>query len=90
MCAAQGHVESWFHLGLMHLNGWGTRKAPQQALYFFTLAARMGHALAQYNLAMLHLQGGAADRCAARKVSIVLLGIRVLYLSCTTFRNFEF
>lgn len=64
MHVLQGHVESWFHLGLMHLNGWGTRKAPQQALYFFTLAAKMGHTLAQYNLAMLHLQGGAADKCA--------------------------
>ena len=58
-------MESWFHLGLMHLKGWGTRANPQQALYFWALAAKMGHALAQYDLAMLHLQtAGGAEGCA--------------------------
>jgi TPR repeat protein len=55
-------VESWFHLGVMHLNGWGTNINAQQALNYFSMASKLGHVLAQYNLAMLHLQGSAADK----------------------------
>lgn len=57
-------MESWFHLGVMHLNGWGVQANPTQALYYFSLAAKLGHVLAQYNLAMLHLQGASADKWA--------------------------
>ncbi len=55
-------MESWFHLGVMHLNGWGVKADAGQALKYFTLASKLGHVLAQYNLAMLHLQGAAADK----------------------------
>ena len=62
--ADQGHVEAWFHLGVLHLRGWGAPASATQALYFFSLAAEMGHLLAQYNLAMMHLSGAAAERHA--------------------------
>lgn len=65
-------MESWFHLGVMHLNGWGTKANAQQALTFFNMASKLGHVLAQYNLAMLHLQGSAADKCGAH-LSIITL-----------------
>jgi TPR repeat protein len=65
MVMAQGYVEAWFHLGAMYQNGWGVKGSAHQALYYFSLAAKMGHILAQYNLAMLHLQGPAADKFAA-------------------------
>ena len=51
----QGHPEAWFHLGVMHLNGWATKYSQTQALHYFTLASKMGHVLAMYNLAMIHL-----------------------------------
>ncbi len=51
----QGHPEAWFHLGVMHLNGWATKYSQTQALHYFTLASKMGHVLATYNLAMMHL-----------------------------------
>ena len=38
----QGHTEAWFHLGVMHLNGWGTARNLQQAQYFFSMAAKVG------------------------------------------------
>jgi len=62
--ADQGHVEAWFHLGVLHLRGWGAPASATQALYFFSLAAKMGHLLAQYNLAMMHLSGAAAEKRA--------------------------
>ncbi len=37
----QGHTEAWFHLGVMHLNGWGTARNLQQAQYFFSMAAKV-------------------------------------------------
>jgi len=61
-------VEAWFHLGVLHLRGWGTPTSPTQALYYFSLAAKMGHLLAQYNLAMMHLSGSAAEKCAALRL----------------------
>jgi len=64
--ADQGHVEAWFHLGVLHLRGWGAPASATQALYFFSLAAKMGHLLAQYNLAMMHLSGAAAEKRAPR------------------------
>ena len=64
-CVVQGHTEAYFHLGVMHLNGWGVRASPAQALQYFSQAARNGHLLAQYNLAMMHLSGTAADKCVA-------------------------
>ncbi len=60
----QMHVDSWFHLGVMHLNGLGVKTNMQQALNYFASAAKYGHVLAQYNLAMLHLQNSATDKCA--------------------------
>ena len=51
----QGHVDAWFHLGVMHLKGWGTRISRHQATQFFAQAAKLGHLLAMYNLAMMHL-----------------------------------
>ena len=38
---AQGHVEAWFHLGVMHLNGWGTPRNMQQVQYFFGMASKV-------------------------------------------------
>lgn len=58
------HVDAWFHLGVMHLNGLGVKTNMQQALNYFASAAKYGHVLAQYNLAMLHLQNSASDKCA--------------------------
>lgn len=60
----QMHVDSWFHLGVMHLNGLGVKKNLQQALNYFASAAKYGHLLAQYNLAMLHLQNSGPEGCA--------------------------
>lgn len=60
----QMHVDSWFHLGVMHLNGLGVKKNLQQALNYFASAAKYGHVLAQYNLAMLHLQNSGTEKCA--------------------------
>lgn len=60
MCV-QGHVDAWYHLGLMHLKGWGTKPNRQQATQLFTQAAKLNHLLAQYNLAVLHL----SDRYAS-------------------------
>ena len=57
----QGHTEAWFHLGVMHLNGWGTVRNLQQAQYFFSMAAKVGHTLGTYNLAMLQLSRDAAS-----------------------------
>lgn len=57
----QGHTEAWFHLGVMHLNGWGTGRNVQQAQYFFSMAAKVGHTLGTYNLAMLQLNRDAAS-----------------------------
>ena len=56
-------MEAWFHLGVLHLRGWGTPASPTSALNYFNLAAKMGHLLAQYNLAMMHLSGAAAEKC---------------------------
>ena len=41
MRAWQGHTEAWFHMGVMHLNGWGTARNLQQAQYFFSMAAKV-------------------------------------------------
>lgn len=62
-CLMQMHVDSWFHLGVMHLNGLGVKTNMQQALNYFASAAKYGHVLAQYNLAMLHLQNSATEKC---------------------------
>ena len=67
---AQGHVEAWFHLGVLHLRGWGTPASPTSALNYFNLAAKMGHLLAQYNLAMMHLSGAAAEKCAFPRTAL--------------------
>ena len=56
----QGHLDAAYQLGLMHLNGWGTKASRTQAIHFWTLASHYSHALAMYNLAMLHL----ANPCA--------------------------
>lgn len=36
----QGNTEAWFHLGVMHLNGWGVPRNPGQAQYFFSMTAK--------------------------------------------------
>ena len=36
----QGNTEAWFHLGVMHLNGWGTPRDAVQAQYFFSMTAK--------------------------------------------------
>ncbi len=36
----QGSTEAWFHLGVMHLNGWGVQRNPRQAHYFFSMTAK--------------------------------------------------
>ena len=58
-------MEAWFHLGVMHLNGWATARNLQQAQNFFGMAAKVHHTLAMYNLAMLHLARDAASCPAA-------------------------
>ena len=58
----QRHVDAWFHLGVMHLNGLGVKANMQQALAYLNSAANYGHVLAQYNLAMLHLQNSPTDK----------------------------
>ena len=68
-CLLQMHVDSWFHLGVMHLNGLGVKKNLQQALNYFASAAKYGHVLAQYNLAMLHLQNSGTERRAPTATS---------------------
>ena len=55
----QGHPEAWFHLGTVHLNGWGVPISMQQAQAFFAMAAKAGHVMGQYNLAMIYLK----NRC---------------------------
>lgn len=37
----QGHTEAWFHVGVMHLKGWGTPRSLQQAQYYFSMAAKV-------------------------------------------------
>ena len=73
--ALQMHVDSWFHLGVMHLNGLGVKKNLQQALNYFTSAAKYGHVLAQYNLAMLHLQNSGTEKCARTAILALSCGI---------------
>lgn len=42
----QGNTEAWFHLGVMHLNGWGVPRNVMQAQYFFSMTAKtVRHAL---------------------------------------------
>jgi TPR repeat protein len=65
------HVDSWFHLGVMHLNVLGVKTNMQQALNYFASASKYGHVLAQYNLAMLHLQSSATEKCATFTALIV-------------------
>jgi TPR repeat protein len=36
----QGNTEAWFHLGVMHLNGWGVPRNVMQAQYFFSMTAK--------------------------------------------------
>ena len=55
----QGHPEAWFHLGTVHLHGWGVPVSMQQAQAFFAMAAKAGHVMGQYNLAMIYLK----NRC---------------------------
>ena len=62
VCCLQRHVDAWFHLGVMHLNGLGVKANMQQALAYLNSAANYGHVLAQYNLAMLHLQNSPTDK----------------------------
>ena len=62
VCSLQRHVDAWFHLGVMHLNGLGVKTNMQQALAYLNSAANYGHVLAQYNLAMLHLQNSPTDK----------------------------
>ncbi len=69
----QMHVDSWFHLGVMHLNGLGVKKNLQQALNYFASAAKYGHVLAQYNLAMLHLQNSGTEKCAHAATPALLI-----------------
>ena len=42
MCASatQGNTEAWFHLGVMHLHGWGVPRNAAQAQYFFSMTAK--------------------------------------------------
>ena len=72
------HVDSWFHLGVMHLNGLGVKKNLQQALNYFASAAKYGHVLAQYNLAMLHLQNSGTEKCAHAATPALLYGTACL------------
>ena len=76
----QMHVDSWFHLGVMHLNGLGVKKNLQQALNYFASAAKYGHVLAQYNLAMLHLQNSGTEKCAP--TATLALSSRMHCLPC--------
>jgi len=52
----QAHGEAWFHLGTMHLNGWGVPPNVNKAHNYFAYAAQVGHVLAQFNLALLLLE----------------------------------
>lgn len=36
----QGNTEAWFHLGVMHLNGWGVPRNVMQAQYFFSMTSK--------------------------------------------------
>ncbi len=76
------HVDSWFHLGVMHLNGLGVKKNLQQALNYFASAAKFGHVLAQYNLAMLHLQNSGTEKCAHTATCAVSSRMYCLPFSC--------
>ena len=62
--ADAGSLEAHFHLGVMHLHGWGgLQPSDAQARAHFALAARGGHVLAAYNLAMMLLASPAAGEC---------------------------
>eukprot|EP00798_Chlamydomonas_sp_ICE-L_P011120 gene11120-18744_t len=70
--AEQGHPESHFFLGIMHMNGWGVRrKSFQHAFSYFSLASHTGHLLSMYNVAMMHLAGKVTIRNC--KPGLVLL-----------------
>lgn len=53
------NTDAKYHLGVMHLHGWGMQRPdPERAFNLFSQAAMVGHPFATYNLAMLQLQGG--------------------------------
>ena len=61
----QGHADAFFHLGMMHLHGWGVPASLNQAQHYLNMAGRLGHILAEYNLALILLQSRQAGNCAA-------------------------
>ena len=57
MLSLQGNTEAWFHLGVMHLNGWGVPRNVMQAQYFFSMTAKtVRHPLRQ-KAHLKHMQG---------------------------------
>ena len=60
ICHLQGHADAFFHLGMMHLNGWGVPVSLNQAQNYLNMAGSLGHLLAEYNLALILLESRQA------------------------------
>ena len=61
----QGHADAFFHLGIMHLHGWGVPASLQQAQNHLNMAGSLGHLLAEYNLALILLDSRQASFLSA-------------------------
>ena len=52
--AEEGNAEAQYRLGLMHDNGDGTKQNSEEAIKWYTLAAKAGHAQAQGGLGWIY------------------------------------
>lgn len=55
--AMLGYVDSFHHLGIMYLNGWGTRGSVVGAVDWFHKGAQRNQADSQFLFALMHLDG---------------------------------
>src|SRR5690349_2878147 len=60
--AGKGHVESQYNVGVMLMNGQGTKQDLPAAAEWFRKAADRGHPQAQYNLGTLYLSGSGVKK----------------------------
>ncbi len=60
--AYEGDRDAQFKVALMFSDGTGTQQDPEQAVYWYSQAARQGLASAQYNLGHKYLAGQGTDK----------------------------
>ena len=82
--AEQGHIESWYNLGVSYHDGEGVPKDYVEAEKWFRKAAEQGHFGAQN--ALYNIDGTRGSGCAGAVLLTLLTGITVLFFLLTAFR----